>query len=313
MTAAISIEALTKTYAARGQQVRAVDGLDLEIPQGGIFGFLGANGAGKTTTIRAIVGHMRATSGTIRVFDMPVPKHLPSIIDRVGALVEAPLFFPNFSGRKNLSLLARSRGFPQERVDSVLATVGLTDRAGSRFATYSLGMKQRLGVASVLLKDPDLLILDEPANGLDPPGILEMRKLMRDLSAQGKTVFVSSHILSEIEHTCDRVAIIARGKLVRTGSVQEILSTGTTSRYTVKVPGDSAVRDNAARSLLAAGWSVFADEHGEMLVDVAAERAHEITAHLANDGLWVSELAPVARTLEAAFLELTADAQGGAQ
>ena len=311
MTAAISIENLTKSYPARSGAIRAIDGLDLEVPTGEVFGFLGANGAGKTTTIRAIVGHTRATSGTIQIFGSPVPRQLPEVIDRVGALVESPLFFPNFSGRKNLELLARSRRFPLERVDESLETVGLQDRAGSRFGSYSLGMKQRLGVASVLLKNPDLLILDEPANGLDPPGILEMRKLMRTLSEQGKTVFVSSHILSEIEHTCDRVAIIARGKLVRTGSVQEILSAGTTSRFTVKVPGGSESRENAARALLAAGWSVFSDERGDMLVEVGEERAHEVTAHLAGVGLWVSELSPVARSLEDAFLELTNAANGG--
>ncbi len=310
MPTAIEIQQLTKTYQQRGAPVRAIDGLDLEVPAGGVFGFLGANGAGKTTTIRALVGHMRATSGTIRIFDTPIPTQLPSIIDRMGALVESPLFFPNFSGRKNLSLLARSRGFPQARVDEVLATVGLTERAKSRFASYSLGMKQRLGVASVLLKDPDLLILDEPANGLDPPGILEMRHLMRSLADQGKTIFVSSHILNEIEHTCDRVAIIARGKLVRTGTVAEILAAGTSSRFTVKVPGGADQREVAARSLLAAGWKVYSDERGEMLVDASPERAHDITAHLAGEGLWVSELSPVGRSLEDAFLEITSQADG---
>ena len=311
MTPAILIDNLTKSYRSKGGALRAIDGLNLEVPTGEVFGFLGANGAGKTTTIRAVVGHTRATSGTIQIFGMPVPQQLPAVIDRIGALVESPLFFPNFSGRKNLELLARSRRFPLERVDESLETVGLQDRANSRFSSYSLGMKQRLGVASVLLKDPDLLILDEPANGLDPPGILEMRNLIRTLSNQGKTVFVSSHILSEIEHTCDRVAIIARGKLVRTGSVQEILNAGTTSRFTVKVPGGAATRENAARSLLNAGWQVFSDERGDMLVDVAAESAHEITSHLAGQGLWVSELSPVARSLEDAFLELTSEATRG--
>jgi ABC-type multidrug transport system ATPase subunit len=302
--AAIEVAGLTKQYRGRRGPVKALDGLDLEVPEGGVFGFLGANGAGKTTTIRAAVGHLRANKGTIRMLGASVPDHLPSVIDRVGALVEQPSFFPGFSGFRNLSLLARSRRIPLSRVDEVLTTVGLHERAESRFATYSLGMKQRLGVASVLLKDPELLILDEPANGLDPQGILEMRNLLRQLAGEGRTVFVSSHILSEIQQLCDRVAIVAHGRTIASGTVTELLQ-GTVSRYRVAVPGGAAEHDAAANALAAAGFRGSNDERGRLIVEVTADRAQEVTRVLAAAQIYLSELSPIERTLEEAFLELT--------
>ncbi|HEY1740403.1 MAG TPA: ABC transporter ATP-binding protein [Acidimicrobiia bacterium] len=304
MERALTIRGLTKHYPSRQGVVRAVDGLDLDVPAGGVFGFLGANGAGKTTTIRAIVGHLKATSGSIEVLGLDVPRRLGDVIDRVGALVEQPQFFPGFTGRRNLALLAASRGFPKSRVDEVLDIVSLTERADRRYSTYSLGMKQRLGVASVLLKRPDLLILDEPANGLDPAGIIEMRELVRALGAQGNTVFVSSHLLSEIEQTCDRVGIVDRGRIVSVGRVDELLKAGS-SRYTVKVPGGVEARDRAMGVLTAHGWTVALDDDGDAVVDVEPERAHEITRWLASEGLYVNELTPVTRTLEEAFLAIT--------
>jgi ABC-2 type transport system ATP-binding protein len=302
--AAIEVAGLTKHYRGRRRSVKALDGLDLEVPEGGVFGFLGANGAGKTTTIRAAVGHLRANKGTIRMLGASVPDHLPKVIDRVGALVEQPSFFPGFSGFRNLSLLARSRGIPVSRVDEVLTTVGLHERAESRFATYSLGMKQRLGVASVLLKDPELLILDEPANGLDPQGILEMRNLLRQLAGEGRTVFVSSHILSEIQLLCDRVAIVAHGRTIASGTVAELLQ-GTVSRYRVAVPGGAAEHGAAANALAAAGFRGSNDERGRLIVEVTADRAQEITRVLSAAQIYLSELSPIERTLEEAFLELT--------
>ena len=301
---AIEALALTKEYRGRRSSVKALDGLDLEVPEGGVFGFLGANGAGKTTTIRAMVGHLVVNRGTMRVLGTEVPKHLPDVIDRVGALVEQPLFFPGFTGRRNLELLARSRRFPLARVDSVLETVGLTPRADSRFATYSLGMKQRLGVAAVLLKDPELLILDEPANGLDPQGILEMRTLLREVAAQGRTVFVSSHILSEVQQTCDRVAIVAHGRTVASGTVHELLQ-GTVSRYRVAVPGGPTEYATAAEVLGRAGFRGTYDERGRLVVDVTADRAHEVTRALSEASIYLAELSPIERTLEEAFLEIT--------
>jgi ABC-type multidrug transport system ATPase subunit len=301
---AIEAIGLTKQYRARGTLIKALDGLDLEVPDGGVFGFLGANGAGKTTTIRAAVGHLRVSKGTLRVLGAVVPNELPKVIDRIGALVEQPSFFPGFSGRKNLELLARSRQFPKSRVKEALTTVGLEERSESRFSTYSLGMKQRLGVAAVLLKDPELLILDEPANGLDPQGILEMRTLLRQLAGQGRTVFVSSHLLSEIQQTCDRVAIVAHGHTVTSGTVHELLQ-GTVSRYRVAVPGGEAEHLAAANALAAAGFQGTTDDRGRLLVEVAPERAHEVSRALAFASIYLSELSPVERTLEEAFLEIT--------
>ena len=299
--AAIEVRGLRKTY--RG--VVALDGLDLSVPEGGVFGFLGPNGAGKTTTIRALVGHLRA-SGSITLLGAEVPRALGSVIDRVGALVEQPSFFPGFSGRTNLQLLARSRGFPPARVDTALEAVGLTDRAGSRFTSYSLGMKQRLGVAAVLLKEPELLILDEPSNGLDPGGMAEMRTMIRRLAAEGRTVFVSSHLLSEVQHTCDHVAVVARGRCVASGSVADLLRGGV-SRYRVVVPGGELERNTASAVLQQHGLVVHAGDGLSLVVGTEAERAPEVTRVLAGAGIYLAELSPVERTLEDAFFELTRD------
>jgi ABC-2 type transport system ATP-binding protein len=300
--AAIEFEDVRVTYRSRRGPVSALSGLDLSVPEGGVFGFLGANGAGKTTAIRAAVGLLRGARGRVRMLGADIPRELPSTIDRVGALVEQPSFFPNFTGRRNLELLGRTRGIGRQRVAAVLDQVGLHARADSRFATYSLGMKQRLGIAAALMKDPDLLILDEPANGLDPTGILEVRTLMRAVAAEGRTVFVSSHILSEVEHACDRVAIVARGKCIASGRVTELLQ-GANARYRVRV-ADPRARD----VLTAGGWTVTSDTDGTFLVDVDPSRSHEVTSILAGAGIYLSELSPVARSLEDVFLELTGKA-----
>ena len=277
----------------------ALAGLDLSVPEGGVFGFLGANGAGKTTAIRAAVGLLRGARGRVRMLGADIPRDLSSTIDRVGALVEQPSFFPNFTGRRNLELLGRTRRIGPKRVDEMLDRVGLGARADTRFATYSLGMKQRLGIAAALLKDPELLILDEPANGLDPPGILEVRTLMRTVAAEGRTVFVSSHILSEVEHACDRIAIVAHGKCIASGRVSELLQ-GANARYRVRVD------DPRAHNLLVAGgWTVEPEADGALVVDVEASRSREVTSTLARAGIYLSELSPVARSLEDVFLELT--------
>ena len=297
--AALEFEDVRVTYRSRQGPVAALTGLDLSVPEGGVFGFLGANGAGKTTAIRAAVGLLRGARGRIALLGANVPADLGHAIDKVGALVEQPSFFPTFSGRRNLELLARSRGIRRGRVEVALEQVGLDDRADASFATYSLGMKQRLGIAAVLLKDPALLILDEPANGLDPPGILDVRNLMRALAAEGRTVFVSSHILSEVEHACDRVAIVARGRCIAAGTVTELLR-GTTSRFRVR-----AADARAMNVLRAAGWSVTAAEDGSLIVDVEAARSAEITRTLAQAEIYVAELTAMTRSLEDVFLELT--------
>ena len=243
---------LRKVYRTRRGRRAAVDGLDLRVPLGGVHGFLGPNGSGKTTTIRMLLGLIAADSGYIRVFDHEVPLHLDRVIDRVGAIVEQPKFFPNFSGRKNLTLLATAIGSPRRQVDSVLADVGLADRAGDKFRTYSLGMKQRLAIAATLLKDPSLLIFDEPTNGLDPAGIHEIRATMRSLADRGKTVLVSSHILSEVQQVADTVSIIGRGRMLAEGRVSDILRAAGEEYARVSV--DDPVR--AAELLESAGFVV---------------------------------------------------------
>jgi ABC-2 type transport system ATP-binding protein len=297
--AAIEFEDVRVSYRTRRGVVTALAGLDLSVPEGGVFGFLGANGAGKTTAIRAAVGLLRGARGRVSVLGHNVPRDLARAIDRIGALVEQPSFFASFTGRRNLELLGRTRGIGAKRVDAVLNQVGLGTRGDTRFATYSLGMKQRLGVAAALMKDPELLILDEPANGLDPPGILEVRTLLRGLAAEGRTVFVSSHILSEVEHTCDRVAIVAHGKCIANGRVEELLR-GTTGRYRVRA-NDRRVPDVLARS----GWTVHTDGDGAFVVDVGTAPSDLVTRALAEADIFLSELTPVARSLEEVFLELT--------
>jgi len=297
---AVSTRGLRKTYRRRGTRHVAVEGLDLDVPVGGVHGFLGPNGAGKTTTIRMLLGLVRPDSGTMRVFDQPVPDRLPEVVARVGAIVEQPKFFPNFSARRNLRLLAGGIGADPHLVDVVLADVGLADRARDRYRSYSLGMKQRLAIAATLLKDPDLLIFDEPTNGLDPAGIREIRQTMRGLAERGKTVLVSSHILAEVEQVADTVSIVARGRLVAHGTVAELIGAkaSATIRVGIEVPG------TAGDVLAAQGWTVRRD--GDHLLVDGAPGGARVTEALAREGLFVSELVPVRVDLESVFLELTA-------
>ena len=299
---AISTRGLRKTYRTRlGRKVVAVQGLDLDVPVGGVHGFLGPNGSGKTTSIRMLLGLVRADRGTMTVFDRPVPARLPEVVGRVGAIVESPKFFPSFTGEKNLELLAEAIGAPRKRVGEVLEQTSLEDRGDDRFRSYSLGMKQRLAIAATLLKEPDLLIFDEPTNGLDPAGIREIRETMRGLGDQGRTVLVSSHILAEVEQVADTVSIIGRGRLLASGTVAEVIGGGTTT--TVKVGVDN--HEAATRILTAAGLTVQAD--GNYLLVDGAEQPADITRRLAHQELYVSELVPVRADLESVFLELTAE------
>jgi len=298
---AISTRGLRKTYRQRnGKRAVAVGGLDLDVPVGGVHGFLGPNGAGKTTTIRMLLGLIRPDAGTMQLFGESVPDRLPHVIGRVGAIVEQPKFFPSFSGRKNLTMLARAIDAPLRLVDAVLADVGLDDRAGDKYKGYSLGMKQRLAIAATLLKDPDLLIFDEPTNGLDPAGIREVRGTMRDLADRGKTVLVSSHILAEVEQVADTVSIIARGALIASGRVADLIGGGAPA--VVRVGIVDAVR--AERVLRAQGWTV-SHEGRYLLVGGGVPPAH-ISQALAAHQLFVDELVPVRADLESVFLELTA-------
>jgi ABC-type multidrug transport system ATPase subunit len=299
---AVSTRGLRKTYRTRrGKKVVAVQGLDLDVPIGGVHGFLGPNGSGKTTSIRMLLGLVRADAGTMTVFDQVVPRHLPDVVGRVGAIVESPKFFPAFTGRKNLELLADAIGAPRTRVGEVLEETSLGERGKDRFKSYSLGMKQRLAIAATLLKEPDLLIFDEPTNGLDPAGIREIRETMRGLGEQGRTVLVSSHILAEVEQVADTVSIIGHGRLLASGTVAEVI--GSSVAGTVKVAVDN--HESATRILTAAGLTVRAD--GNYLLVDGAEHSADVTRRLAQQELYVSELIPVRADLESVFLELTAD------
>jgi ABC-type multidrug transport system ATPase subunit len=315
-TYAVETHGLHKSYRTRKGRLLAVAGLDLRVPAGGVHGFLGPNGSGKTTTIRMLLGLIRADSGDMEVFGEDVPQRLPHVINRIGAIVEQPKFFPSFSGRKNLQLLASGIGAPAPRVGQVLEEVGLGDRAKSKYRTYSLGMKQRLAIAATLLKDPDLLIFDEPTNGLDPAGIHEIRATMRGLADSGKTVLVSSHILSEVQHVADTVSIIGRGRLLAQGGVDDILEAGAqeSARVGIADPG------RAATVLVESGFAVSSLPDGMLNVAAGARASQsatdldlaQITRVLAEHELYVFELTPVRADLESVFLELTAEDHLGA-
>jgi ABC-2 type transport system ATP-binding protein len=301
--AVLEIQGLEKTYRSwRGGVRVALDGLDMVVERGQVHGFLGPNGSGKTTTLKTLLGLVRADAGQMRLFGEPVPARLPDVVGRVGAIVESPAFFGNFSGRRTLELLAQAGGVPRGRIDEVLEQVGLRGRAGDRVKTYSLGMRQRLAVASALLKAPELLILDEPANGLDPAGIREMRDLLRRLPEHGTTVVISSHILAEIQQICDAVTIISRGKRVAAGPVAEVLSVAESrGEYRVRVKD----HERAAAIIAASGLPVtVAADH--LVVGDLADPSW-ITQALAEHQLWVAELTPLA-DLEDAFLQLTGTA-----
>jgi len=303
LTGVIEIEGLRKEYRRlRGGSTMAVDGLDLQVPEGGVFGFLGPNGAGKTTTIRCLLGLVAPSGGRVRVLGADVPRGLPGVVGRVGSIVETPALFPRFSGRRNLQILARIDGIGDRAIDGVLDRVGLADRARDRVRTYSLGMRQRLGIAAALLKDPAVLVLDEPANGLDPAGIVEVRELLRRLGAEGQTVFVSSHILSEIQQIADRVAILARGRCVRIGSVDEVLASSGGAGLIV------GLRDPSAGVAALRDAGIAATATGDKLrVSAGPGDAERVSRSLAERGLYVTELRPEAVDLETVFLELTRD------
>jgi ABC-2 type transport system ATP-binding protein len=297
----IEVRGLHKVYRRlRRPPERALDGLDLDVPEGGVFGFLGPNGSGKTTTIRGLLGLIRTDAGEMTLLGRRVPHDLPAVVSSIGALVETPQFFPTFSGRVNLGLLARTAGVPLGRVDECLEIVGLRDRATDKFKGYSLGMKQRLGIAAALLKKPRLLILDEPSNGLDPAGIREVRELLKNMGRQpDTTVFLSSHLLGEVQQVCDRVAILARGRCVASGRVSDVLASRSPSWLHVRLDDLASGGDVLSR----AGFTVTRVD-GALRVDNVTEPA-EVTRVLAEHGLYLSELTPLGDDLETVFLDLT--------
>jgi ABC-2 type transport system ATP-binding protein len=304
MDSVIETRALTKRFGDRA----AVDGVDLVVPGGVAFGFLGPNGAGKTTMIRTLLGLTRATSGDVVLLGLPQPAKRSEALARVGAIVEEPRFHPHLTGRENLKIVAAARDRAAEgRIDESLARVGLSHRAGDRVKAYSLGMRQRLGIARCLLADPALLILDEPMNGLDPAGILEMRHLIRAFVSEGRTVFLSSHLLDEVEKTCDTVAIVDRGRVILQGAVSEIASSGDP---TLLLEVDDVAK---ARTLLAAETRIskIADEAGELRITLTRDiTSAEVNRALVGAGIAVSRLEPARATLEEKFLAVTSRLEG---
>jgi ABC-2 type transport system ATP-binding protein len=284
-----------------------VDGIDLAVRPGEVFGVLGPNGAGKTTTIGMLLGLIRPTAGRAIVLGYDVAREAEAALRGVGAMIEAPAFYPYPSGRDNLRVLARAGGLAEARVAAVLATVELADRARDRFKTYSQGMRQRLGIAAALLHEPQLIILDEPTNGLDPAGQLEIRELIRTLAQAGRTIFLSSHMLHEVEHICDRVAILKQGKIIAQGGVAELLRRG--RGVQVRVAGDPAP---ALELLRAVPWIDGVQRREDtaagqalLLVDAPVERAAEINALLIAQAVPVTEIRAHEERLEDFFLEVT--------
>ncbi|HYO87176.1 MAG TPA: ABC transporter ATP-binding protein [Candidatus Limnocylindrales bacterium] len=297
-TAAIQLDGISKTFGRGKRRVYALRGIHLDVAPGQVYGFLGPNGAGKTTTIRILLNLVRATTGGVRVLGVD-PRRDPSVLRRVGAQVESPSFYGYLSGRANLQVLARTGGIENlKRIDHLLNQVGLGARASQRVSGYSLGMRQRLGLAAALLADPPLMVFDEPTNGLDPAGIQEMRVLIRDLvENQGKTVFLSSHLLNEVEQVCDRVAIIHRGELVREGTVAELLG----AQARVRIAAEPL---ETAESLLIERWPVVREDK-MLLVQAARAQIPDLVRRLVEGGAQVYQVGEERLTLEDYFLSVT--------
>src|SRR6266568_6506073 len=291
----------TKGLVKRFGSITAVDGLDLEVRRGEVVGLLGPNGAGKSTTIGMVLGLIAPTAGTAEVLGRDVRVRREDALAGVGAMLEVTSFYPYLSGRDNLVSVALLRGGGAlARVDPLLARLGLAQRGGSKFRTYSLGMRQRLGIASTLLSDPALVILDEPANGLDPAGQREIRELIRELAGENRGVLLASHLLYEVEQVCDRVLVIKKGKLIAGGTIAEVTRGG--GSYFEIVVGDKA---RAAQILRGLGVKEIRETPTGLDVVAEPERGAELNRALASAGLYASAIVPRASSLEDVFLELT--------
>lgn len=288
---------LTKAYGKR----LAVNNLNLEVVRGEVFGFLGPNGAGKTTTIRMLLNLIRPTAGEVHLFGEPLQQHAKSLLPRVGALIEQPAFQSYLSGRDNLIAVGGyTGGVSVERVDEVLNIVGLGERGRDRYSTYSLGMRQRLGVGAALLTDPELMILDEPGNGLDPAGIVEMRELIRKLAQSGKTIFVSSHILAEVRQVCTRIGIIRGGQLIAIGGVEDLMRS--TSRWEVEVPNPEKACQLLAKIPILRSVSI---ENGLVVINAPTVRGRDLIYYLTQNSIWPESVKRSEEDLEHIFLRLT--------
>jgi len=289
----VETNGLTKKYGDR----LAVDSVSMTVRRGEVYGFLGPNGAGKTTTLRMMLGLIRPTAGTASILGRPAGG--PEVTSRVGALIEGPGFFPYLSGRDNLRVLARYSGLAESEVETALKRVDLTDRGDDRFKRYSLGMKQRLGVAAALMGEPELIVLDEPTNGLDPAGMADMRALVVELARGGQTVLLSSHLLAEVQEICDRVGVINGGKLLRESTVAELR--GETTLRIRATPVDRAL---AVAMRVAGDDGVQVTDHG-LVLNLPATAAPDLTRQLVAADVDVHEVAPMERTLEEVFFEMT--------
>ena len=295
----VETRGLSKRY---GNTVLAVDQLDLNVHRGEVYGFLGPNGAGKTTTLRMLLGLIRPTAGSATVAGHAPGD--PAGLARIGAIIETPAFYPYLSGWDNLKVVADYAGVPDSRLADALEQVELTPRAKTKFSTYSMGMKQRLGVAAALIKEPELLILDEPTNGLDPQGMIDMRKLIVELGKGDRTVLVSSHLLGEVEQMCTRIGVIQDGKLVAEGTIGELRGAAT---LTVRAAPVSQAQMILTRML---GADAVIQRDGAFRLRVDAGRAAEVNRELVTAGVEVSELVSGQRSLEDVFIELTGS-EGG--
>jgi ABC-2 type transport system ATP-binding protein len=310
----ISTSRLTKAFG----KLIAVNDLHLQVMRGDVFGFLGPNGSGKTTTIRMLLGLIRPTAGRAVIFGMDVIQHMPSILPRIGAIVETPVFYPYLSGMDNLHVVGAASGMVsgkanQRRIDEVLELVELHAQAKMAYRKYSLGMKQRLGIAAALLTDPELVLLDEPTNGLDPAGMFEIRQLIQRLAALGKTIFLSSHLLNEVQQVCNRVAILQKGNLIKQGNVSELLR----GSEQVLVRLNTSEETQQAKLILqeakerGADWlravHVHMDRQGQptLRIDAPKSCSTRINALLARNNLFAAELHPYEGSLEEIYLQLT--------
>nr|HET6901864.1 ABC transporter ATP-binding protein [Ktedonobacteraceae bacterium] len=316
-TVVISTSRLTKAFG----NLVAVNDLHLQVMRGDVFGFLGPNGSGKTTTIRMLLGLIRPTAGRAIIFGMDNSYQLPAILQRIGAIVETPVFYPYLSGKDNLHAVAAASGMisgsaSNRRVEEVLEIVELRAQAKDAFRKYSLGMKQRLGIGAALLNDPELVLLDEPTNGLDPAGVFEIRQLIQRLSTLGKTIFISSHILYEIQHVCNRVAILQRGNLIKQGAVSELLqpneqiivrlNTAEETQQAFALLQQS--RENGLQWITNARIEMNRANMSIIRIDAPRIRSAEINALLAQNRLFAAEIRPQEGSLEEVFLDLTTQA-----
>lgn len=320
-TIVISTSRLTKAFG----NLVAVNDLHLEVMRGDVFGFLGPNGSGKTTTIRMLLGLIRPTAGRAVLFGMDNAYQLPAILQRIGAIVEMPVFYPYLSGLDNLRVIAAASGMlsgksNDRRLAEVLEIVELQSYEKMAYRKYSLGMKQRLGIAAALLTDPELVLLDEPTNGLDPSGMIEIRHLIQRLSALGKTIFLSSHILYEVQQVCNRVAILKKGNLLKQGSVDEMLRGSEQIEIRMNREDEThyalhllqQMRDNGADWLANSRIAQNKKEQPILLIDAPVSRSAEVNALLARQGLFAAELHPHAGNLEDLYLEVTSVASPAA-